>query len=155
MNSTQPLKGEQLETQVNTLEILDRCHNNPANGEQNLEKVVVGQIMSIDLIMKSTGLKGVTVDCGTGLFKTVSTANNLKVGMKTAFARLGALLSGQVYIQMKEIGGVESQGKLCSGFDLGFGNLTESVIEIQSEIENGTCLSDVAVSSSAHASSFR
>ncbi len=78
--------------------------------------------------MRSSGLKGVVVSCGHTSYRTVTTAINLKVGMKTVFANLGALLQGQRFVQIKEIGGVESQGKLCSIFDLGIGEPTNRVI---------------------------
>ncbi len=110
-----------------------------------MSKVVVGEITSIDTIIQSKGLKGVTVDCGNQLYRTVSTADNLKIGMKTAFAKLGALLNEHVYVQIQEIGGVESQGKLCTAFDLGVGIFTEEVIEIQNDVKVGTRLSEVTI----------
>lgn len=113
------------------------------NKALNLDKIVVGEITSIDTILKSEGLQGVMVDCGTSLLKTVSTKKNLKVGMKAAFAQLGAVLNNNTYVQIKEISGVESRGKLCSASDLGLSDMSLTIMEMPKKAKNGTCLSEL------------
>ncbi len=113
------------------------------NKAQDLDKIVVGEITSIDTILRSEGLQGIMVDCGTCLLKTVSTKKNLKVGMKTAFAQLGATLNNKTYVQIKEISGVESRGKLCSASDLGLSEMSPSILKTLNKAKNGTCLSEL------------
>ncbi len=116
--------------------------NSCENSEQDLNRIVVGEITSIDTILISEGLQGVMVDCGTSVYKTVSTKKNLRIGMKTAFAQLGAVLNNRTYIQIKEVSGVESRGKLCSASDLGLSDMS-LIMEMLKKSKNGTCISEL------------
>ena len=62
-----------------------------ANGgrlSHHLSKIVVGEITSIDTILQKTGLKAVMVNCGSEVLTTTCSADNLRLGMKTAFAKI-------------------------------------------------------------------
>lgn len=109
----------------------------------HLSKIVVGEITTIDTILQKTGLKAVMVNCGSEVLTTTCSADNLRVGMKTAFAKLGALLNNHRYVQIKEINGVECQGVICSEYDLGIGQEVDVVLEIPDETVNGTKLIDL------------
>jgi len=113
----------------------------------HLSRIVVGEITAIDTVLQSTGLKVVVVDCGSETLTTACTADNLRLGMKTAFAKLGAILNGNRYVQIKEVNGVECQGVLCSEYDLGMGVTVDEVVEIPDELANGTKLVDLSVKS--------
>ncbi|MCP4755759.1 MAG: hypothetical protein GY866_33255 [Proteobacteria bacterium] len=117
-------------------------NNHPPNSRLN--QVVVCEIQSVDTVLQSSGLKVITADCGDQLRRTVSSAANLKVGMKTAFAKLGAVLNNQNYIQIREVSGVECQGSVCSPYELCLGDVRESVIEIPADVAIGTRLSELA-----------
>ena len=110
---------------------------------QQLSQIVVGEITAIDTVLQSTGLKAVMVNCGSEVLTTACTADNLRLGMKTAFAKLGAILNDNRYVQIKEINGVECHGVLCSEYDLGLGYGHEHIFEIQDEAVNGTRLVDL------------
>jgi len=109
---------------------------------KHLNRVVVGEIISIDTILQSSGLKDITVDCGDRSYKTVTTTDDLHVGMKTAFALLGATLNND-YVQIQEINGVESHGRLCTAQDLGINNQSESVVRFPPHLKNGLRLEDL------------
>ena len=63
--------------------------------------------------------------------------NGLQIGMKTAFALLGARLNHNHFVQIQEVDGVESQGRLCTAEDLGIKNLTKSIICFPTHLKNG------------------
>ncbi len=109
-----------------------------------LNRVVIGEIISITTILQSTGLKDVTVDCGERSYRTVSTAKELQIGMKTAFALLGARLNHNHYVQIQEVDGVESQGRLCTSEDLGIKNLSESIVCFPPHLKNGLRIAELA-----------
>jgi phenylalanyl-tRNA synthetase beta chain len=109
-----------------------------------LNRVVVGEIVSITTILQSSGLKDITVNCGDKSYRTVCTTNELQVGMKTAFALLGARLNHNHYVQIQEVDGVESQGRLCTSEDLGIKNLSESIICFPPHLKNGIRVAELA-----------
>ncbi len=113
-----------------------------SGSEKHLNRVVVGEIISIDTILQSSGLKDITVDCGDHSYKTVTKIDDLHVGMKTAFALLGATLNNN-YVQIQEISGVESHGRLCTAQDLGIGNRSESVVRFPPHLKNGLRLEEL------------
>lgn len=108
-----------------------------------LNRVVVGEIVAITTILQSSGLKDITVDCGDRSYRTVSTTDELRVGMKTAFALLGARLNNNLYVQIQEVDGVESQGRLCTPDDLGIKNPTESIIRLPPHLKNGLSVAEL------------
>lgn len=112
------------------------------SSETCLNRVVVGEIIAINTILQSSGLKDITVDCGDRSYRTVSTMGDLQVGMKTAFALLGAKLSSR-YVQIREINGVESHGRLCTHGDLGLGNKGGSIVRFPPHLKNGLKLAEL------------
>jgi len=131
------------EDQLTHLQLSSTEEANVARLKQRLEKVVVGEIIGVDTVLQSSGLQCITVDCGNEQCKTASTVENLKVGMKIAFAKMGSMLEEQGYVQRKEVSGMESQGVFCSAGDLGFYNLTADIVEIPNEINNGMRISEL------------
>jgi phenylalanyl-tRNA synthetase beta chain len=115
----------------------------PSSGKY-LNRVVVGEIVSINTILQSSGLKDITVNCGDRSYRTVSTTNEIQVGMKTAFALLGARLNHNQYVQIQEVDGVESEGRLCTSEDLGINNPSESIICFPPHLENGIRIAELA-----------
>lgn len=107
-----------------------------------LNRVVVGEIIAISTILQSSGLKDITVDCGDQSYRTVSTTDDIQVGMKTAFALLGARLSND-YVQIREINGVESHGRLCTREDLGLPKQPESIVRFPPHLKNGLRLAEL------------
>ncbi len=107
-----------------------------------LNRVVVGEIIAVNTILQSSGLKDITVDCGDQSYRTVSTTDDIQVGMKTAFALLGAKLSND-FVQIREINGVESHGRLCTREDLGLQKQPESIVRFPPHLKNGLRLEEL------------
>ncbi len=98
--------------------------------DKNIDKVVVGKILSIDPHPNADKLVICQVDCGNGPVQIVTGANNMKVGDKVAVALDGSTVPGPLHGQPKVEGGVkitagklrdvQSNGMMCGCGELGF-----------------------------------
>lgn len=86
---------------------------------QGLAKVVAGRITELTVHPNADKLFVCKVDIGNGTVKIVTGATNLKAGDVVPVALVGAKLAGGMEIQATSFRGVESQGMLCSGDELG------------------------------------
>ena len=81
---------------------------------KDLSGVVVAEIKSVEEHPKSKKLHLLKVDAGDGqLTDVVCGAPNVRVGMKTAFAKLGAKI-GEITIAPRDLAGFTSFGMCCS-----------------------------------------
>ena len=84
------------------------------------ERVVVGEITTLENHPRSNGLLIAGVDPGGGSpLRIVCGARNIAVGQKVPLALPGAVLPGKGRLEALEIEGVLSEGMLCSGEELG------------------------------------
>ncbi len=98
--------------------------------DKEIDKVVVGKILSIDPHPNADKLVICQVDCGNGPVQIVTGANNMKIGDKVAVALDGATVPGPLHGQTKVEGGVkitagklrdvQSNGMMCGCGELGF-----------------------------------
>ena len=100
-------------------------------------KVVVAQILSAEQHPDADRLRVCKVDAGTGQeLQIVCGAPNARVGIKIPCALVGAELppaeaGGKPFmIKVGKLRGVESQGMLCSGRELGLGDDHEGILEL-------------------------
>ncbi len=109
---------------------------------QSFSGVVVGEITEaaqhpdadkLRVCQVSTGAESVQVVCG---------APNARVGLKTAFAQVGAVLPGNFKIKKAKLRGVESFGMLCSAQELGLGEDDGGIMELAYEV--GSDLAEIA-----------
>ena len=85
-----------------------------------LEGVVVGKVLTCRDHENSDHLHVCTVDVGEGEpLQIVCGAPNVKEGILVPVAKLGAHLPGGIVIKKGKLRGVESQGMLCSGPEIG------------------------------------
>ena len=85
-----------------------------------LEGVVVGRVLTCRDHENSDHLHVCTVDVGEGEpLQIVCGAPNVKEGILVPVAKLGAKLPGGITIKKGKLRGVESQGMLCSGPEIG------------------------------------
>lgn len=95
----------------------------PVEGMENrgegLSKVVAGRITELTAHPNADKLLVARVDIGGETLRVVTGATNLKAGDVVPVARVGATLAGGVAIGATVFRGVESQGMLCSGDELG------------------------------------
>ena len=83
------------------------------------------------------------MDAGDGkLTDVVCGAPNVRVGMKTAFAQIGAKI-GEITIAPRELAGYTSYGMCCSESEIGLSDDHSGIMEITDDIPNGTDIKDV------------
>ncbi len=103
--------------------------------------VVVGEVLSADPHGGASKLKVAKVSDGTSVYQVVCGAPNCRPGLKTAFAKPGAVLTAadgkQKKIEKATIRGVESFGMLCSEDELSLPSQNEGIVELPSEMETG------------------
>lgn len=102
--------------------------------------VVVGKVVHVEKVTAADNLSICEVDDGKTLLKVVCGAPNVLAGGTYPFARIGAVLPGGAQIKKSTIKGVESQGMLCSGAELGLTDDSESLMELEPAAEAGTSL---------------
>jgi len=111
------------------------------------ENIVVGQIVAINPHPNADRLTLPAVDLGTEQLTVVCGAPNLKVGIKVAFARVGANLidghSGKaIKLETAKIRGVSSSGMVCSEKELGISDSHQGIMVLAAEAKVGTPLAD-------------
>ncbi len=106
-----------------------------------LDGVVVARISSCEPHPDAAKLRVCQVDDGSGSpVQVVCGAANARPGLVTAFARVGAVLPGDVRISAARLRGVESLGMLCSARELGLGEAHAGILELGDGYPTGTSL---------------
>ena len=104
----------------------------------DLSGVVVAEIKSVEEHPESKKLHLLKVDCGEAeLVDVVCGAPNVRVGMKTAFAKLGAQI-GEITIAPRKLAGYTSHGMCCSEKELGISDSNDGIIDITEDVAVGT-----------------
>ena len=107
-----------------------------------LERVVVGEIVSVDPHPDAENLRVCQVSVGTGdNLQIVCGAPNARVGLKAPLAQVGATV-GTLLIKAAKLRGVESNGILCSAKELGLDSDCSGLLELAAEAPAGVTLSD-------------
>ena len=105
--------------------------------------IVVAEIKDIQDHPKSEKLHLLKVDIGEAeLVDVVCGAPNVRVGMKTAFAKLGAQI-GDITITPRKLAGYTSNGMCCSEKEIGISDDNSGIMDILDEVANGTDLKDL------------
>ena len=109
----------------------------------DLSGIVVAEIKSVEPHPESKKLHLLKVDTGEAeLTDVVCGAPNVKVGMKTAFAKVGAKI-GEIEIAPRPLAGYMSCGMCCSEKEIGISDDNSGIMEITDEVANGTDLKDI------------
>lgn len=109
----------------------------------DLSGVVVAEIKSVDPHPDSKKLHLLKVDAGEAeLTDVVCGAPNVRVGMKTAFAKVGAKL-GEITIAPRPLAGFMSNGMCCSESEIGISDDNSGIMEITDDVANGTDIKDI------------
>ena len=105
--------------------------------------VVCAEIVSVENHPDSKKLHLLKVDAGDGkLTDVVCGAPNVRVGMKTAFAKVGAKL-GEITISPRDLAGYTSYGMCCSEKELGISDDHSGILELDASVENGTDVKEI------------
>lgn len=105
---------------------------------EEITKVVVGRITEVASVPETDKLRVARVEVGAGKVLTVvSGAPNIAVGAKVPVALPGATLPGGVQIVETVIGGINSQGMLCSEDELGLAAESDGVMILPADAPLG------------------
>jgi phenylalanyl-tRNA synthetase beta chain len=100
---------------------------------EGLEDVVVSEVTEIAAIEGADKIRRVVVDAGDGLVEVVCGAQNFAVGDRVPLAPVGAVLPGGFAISRRKMRGVESNGMLCSGEELGLSDDGAGLLVLREE----------------------
>ena len=110
----------------------------------NFDKVVVAQITASSRHPDADRLTVCQVDDGSGTKRQiVCGATNYKVGDKVPLALPGAKLPNGLEIKKSKLRGVESEGMLCSGKELGLGEDASGLLILSPEAKIGAPIVDL------------
>ncbi len=109
----------------------------------DISGIVVAEIKSVEDHPESKKLHLLKVDAGDGkLTDVVCGAPNVRVGMKTAFAKVGAKI-GEITIAPRPLAGFDSFGMCCSEKELGISDDNSGIMDIIEDVANGTDIKEL------------
>ena len=109
----------------------------------DISGIVVAEIKSVEDHPESKKLHLLKVDIGENeLVDVVCGAPNVRVGMKTAFAKLGAKI-GEIEITPRKLAGYTSNGMCCSEKEVGISDDNSGIMDITEDVANGTDLKEI------------
>ncbi len=109
----------------------------------DISGIVVAEIKSVENHPDSKKLHLLKVDAGDGqLTDVVCGAPNVRVGMKTAFAKVGAQV-GEITIAPRPLAGYMSNGMCCSEKELGISADHGGIMEITDDVPLGTDIKSI------------
>ncbi len=115
------------------------------------ELIVVAEVLECEAHPNSDHLHVCKVTDGKETFQVVCGAPNMRLGIKTAFAKIGAEIPAFLdkngkpeKIKKGKLRGVESFGMCCSEKELCIGEGSDGIIEYGAEVPVGTPVSEVA-----------
>lgn len=110
----------------------------------NLSGVSVGEITSIENVdgADDKSITNCTVDTGYGSVQVICGAPNVRIGMKSAYAKDGASLNEKDRVSKSRFYGVESDGMLCSGAELGISSDARGILDLANNVQVGLDVKD-------------
>ena len=109
----------------------------------DISGIVVAEIKSVEEHPESKKLHLLKVDIGEDeLVDVVCGAPNVRVGMRTAFAKVGAKI-GEITITPRPLAGYMSCGMCCSEKEIGISDDHSGIMEITEDVALGTDIKDI------------
>ncbi len=108
----------------------------------DIDKVVVGEILSVENHPNSKKLHLLKVDAGEKVCNIVCGAPNVAVGQKVALALAGGRVCGGE-INIATVAGFESEGMCCSEKELGISDDHAGIMELDPSLKNGTSIKEI------------
>lgn len=109
---------------------------------KDIKDVVVGEIISCENHPDSDHLHVLKVDAGDEVFDVVCGAPNARVGIKTAFAKVGGEVCG-MKLKPAKLRGIMSYGMCCSGKEIGISDDHSGIMELDNSYANGTDIKEI------------
>jgi len=108
----------------------------------SFDGVVVAEIKECEDHPDSDHLHVLKVDCGESeLVQVVCGAPNVRVGLKTAYVKVGGHIDG-MEIKSRPLRGIMSSGMCCSGRELAISDNHDGIMDLPYEWENGHDVKD-------------
>ena len=107
----------------------------PVAGE--FSGVLVAEVISAEQHPDADKLRVCQVNTGSDTVQIVCGAPNARAGLKAPLAQLGAVLPGNFKIKKAKLRGVESQGMLCAGEELGLSEDSDGLLELAADAPVG------------------
>ena len=108
---------------------------------QKFSGVVIAEVLEVIPHADAKKLQVCKVNDGAEVAQVICGANNVRAGLKVAFAKVGACLPNDFKIEAKTLRGVDSFGMLCSASELGMAQTSEGastgILELPAECEVG------------------
>jgi len=108
----------------------------------DISGVVVAEIISCEDHPDSDHLHVLKVDAGDEVIDVVCGAPNARVGIKTAFCKVGGTIGG-MKMKPAKLRGIVSNGMCCSAKELGISDNHDGIMELDLSIPNGTDIKDI------------
>ena len=104
----------------------------------SMKNIAIAEVVAVTSHPEADRLSLCEVDDGgRETYRVVCGAPNVRVGMRSAFARVGARLPDGSKIGKSRIRGEISQGMLCSARELGLGEEADGILELESDAPLG------------------
>ncbi len=104
--------------------------------------VVVARVLSVKPHPGADKLSVCEVRAGGAVYPVVCGAPNVRAGMLSAFAKVGAVIPGGYTIKSTKIRGEASEGMLCSEEELGIGEDAAGIMDIGEDLPEGADLAE-------------
>lgn len=134
---------------VNVEELIDKFTMGVAEVEcveykgRGISGVVTAKIISVENVPNSKKLHLLKVDAGGGeVLQIVCGAPNVRVGLVTALAKVGAKL-GDITITKATLAGLESYGMCCGGDEVGISDDHSGIVELDDDTQIGVDIKTV------------
>ncbi|MFA5462254.1 MAG: phenylalanine--tRNA ligase subunit beta [Sulfurimonas sp.] len=98
------------------------------------QKIVFGRVLECKKHPDADKLNICQVDIGTSTRQIVCGASNVRAGLDVVVATIGAVLPDGTLIKPVTLRGVESDGMICSAKEIGLGDFSEGIIELDSSV---------------------
>ena len=133
---------------LNVQEIANKFTLSCAEIEGLIEKgndisgIITARIESVENHPDSKKLHVLKVNTGKDMVQVVCGAPNVRVGMVTAFAQIGARL-GEIEISKASLAGIESYGMCCSAKELGISDDHSGIMDLGDDTKLGVDLKEL------------
>lgn len=110
-------------------------------------QVVAGRVNKVVPHPNADNLRIASVSDGSQTYQVICGAPNCREGIKTALALVGSILSDpsgkEFKIKKTKLRGIESEGMLCSGFELGLTEEHNGIMELSEHIKEGADIAEL------------
>ena len=109
---------------------------------KNISGVVTAKILSVEDVPNSKKLHLLKVDAGDEILQIVCGAPNVRVGLITPLAKIGAKL-GNITISKAKLAGYDSCGMCCGGDEIGISDDHSGIVELDEDTQVGVDIKNV------------